>query len=91
MMIQCSYCSLWNDVLYNEIVICMCGASLTRIPYKRDLIKYEEAFIREFPCMYEGEVLCNDCPRVDCDMKAGRELHEKYFAAGWVAKATMEE
>jgi hypothetical protein len=45
----------------------------------------EYNFSKESPCMYEGKVLCRDCPRDECDMAAGRELHQEYFVKGWVA------
>ncbi len=46
----------------------------------------EYNFSVDSPCMYEGAILCRDCPRDECDMAAGRELHQQYFVAGWLSK-----
>ena len=47
----------------------------------------EQCFIEEYPCIYEGNVLCRNCrDKDDCDMRSGKELHMQYFIAGWKAK-----
>jgi len=41
-------------------------------------------FAKYSPCLYKGEIRCVQCDRKDyCDMKAGRELKEKSFIAGY--------
>lgn len=49
-----------------------------------------DAFVNFSPCIYEGAILCKECSKEnDCDMKAGRELHEMYFFKGYFeGKAT---
>jgi len=42
-------------------------------------------FAKNNPCMYHGEILCKNCKTyLDCDMAAGRELHEFYFMSGFI-------
>jgi len=44
-----------------------------------------KAFEEYSPCIYEGLILCKHCRRYKtCDMRAGRELHEKYFVQGFI-------
>lgn len=44
----------------------------------------KEEFAKEFPCIYEGEIYCEQCPKFDaCDMRSGRELHLKAYISGW--------
>ncbi len=36
------------------------------------------------PCIYKGKILCIECNRWRyCDMRCGRELHQKCFEAGY--------
>ena len=44
----------------------------------------EDTFIKNYPCMYEGKIACRECLRDECDMAAGRKLHQEYFMAGWL-------
>lgn len=56
-----------------------------------------QAFVDRFPCIYEGKILCIECPKDgcthpelaqaddDCDMAAGRRLRQEAFEAGFVA------
>ena len=47
------------------------------------------AFAKWSPCIYEGVILCDECPRKDCgdgdtcDMYHGRTGYQKAFEAGW--------
>lgn len=44
----------------------------------------KEEYAKHSPCIYKGEIPCSDCNIYnDCDMRAGREGHEKCFIAGW--------
>jgi hypothetical protein len=50
----------------------------------------EYVFSRDHPCMYEGKILCRECPREECDMEAGRMLHQNYFVDGWLKRETNQ-
>ena len=42
-------------------------------------------FAKYRPCVYEKDILCSECTKQNgCDMKAGRELHQKCYEEGYV-------
>jgi len=44
----------------------------------------KDLFAQRYPCMYHGKIICKDCEIYeDCDLAAGRELHEHYFIDGF--------
>lgn len=56
--------------------------------YDTDL---KSEFVKWYPCIYMGAILCDDCPRKNCDdgdtcdMYNGRTDNMRAFEAGWFA------
>ena len=44
----------------------------------------KEEYAKYSPCIYKGIISCSGCDKYnDCDMRAGRELREQSYIAGW--------
>lgn len=35
------------------------------------------------PCIYMGAILCDDCSKLDCDMREWRIVRQKSYKAGY--------
>ena len=51
-----------------------------------------DIFAKNNQCMYHGPIICKNCKEYsDCDMAAGREIHEFHFMCGFIHGMEFEK
>ena len=51
---------------------------------EQKISKVEKIFIKLYPCIYLGEVICKECGNHNvCDMEMGRKVSFEYFESGY--------